>query len=71
MRTYCIQIVFDLLEPLPLQSKYNRGCLSPNYDMHFKMLAVWAAETVPKKNWADYDQLLRFSWAIEFQEKLF
>ena len=27
--------------------------------MHFKMLAVWAAETVPKKNWADYDQLLR------------
>ena len=49
MRTYCIQIVFELLEPLPLQSKYNRGCLSPISDMHFQMLAIWAAQGSTKK----------------------
>jgi hypothetical protein len=67
MRTYCIQIVFELLEPLPLQSEYNRGCLSQNSHMNFQMLAIWAAQAAPKKNCVDYEQFLR---ATEFQEKL-
>ena len=42
------------------QSRYNRGCFRPIFDMDFQFLAIGAAQGITeKKNWTDYEQLLR------------